>query len=74
MAGISCTVGSEQCSQRAWRVSLGDSGVSWAQNFSVSLNGVLSNKLHTSDDIALHEGAQVSEEWLALVLGVEFIC
>ena len=38
------------------------------------MNGILGNQLHACDDVALHEGTQVREEWLALVLSVEFIC
>lgn len=74
MASISSAVGSEQGSQAAWCISLGVGGVSWAQEASVFSNGVLRDQLHARDDVALHEGTQVSEEWLALVLGVELIC
>jgi hypothetical protein len=42
-------------------------------SISLILGSIFFNKLHTCDNITLHEGVQIREEWLAFVLFKEVI-
>ena len=74
MQSISHGVSTKSGTQRARSLTLSLGGISWSKDTSELFNSVVSNEFHASYNIGLHELSQIAEEWLSLVLVVEFVC